>query len=157
MWQSAIDDASDTALYGKGLASFGPNSLVFFPIVNPNHEYTSKGVGAHNIYVQIYYETGIVGLLFYFGIFVNLLFRARDARPRDPRGAAVVMSVIIAFALESASDNMPDYGVPNLYFWSLLGFVLSDWESLPWGFASSSLLEGRNAAGSGLRSRLERP
>jgi O-antigen ligase len=137
MWQSAIDDSSDTFVFGKGLASFGPNSLVFFPIVDRNHQYSSKGVGAHNVYVQIFYETGIVGLLCYLGIFINLLVRTAGARAYDPRGAAMTMAVIVAYALESASDNMFEYGALNLYFWGFMGFVMSDWELLQAKFCTA--------------------
>lgn len=128
MWQSAVDDLGGAFLHGKGLASFGPNSLLFFPIVDLQHQYSAKGVGAHNVYVQTLYETGLIGLLCYLSIFVRLLARTWRYLRLDRKGALTSMSIVSAYALESFSDNMFDYGSLNLYFWGTLGIIFSYWE-----------------------------
>ncbi|MCA1495220.1 MULTISPECIES: O-antigen ligase family protein [unclassified Bradyrhizobium] len=127
MWESALDDLSGSFVLGKGLASFGTNSLTFFPIVDPTHRYGSKGVGAHNVYIQILYETGVVGLICYLAIFAKLLSLALEYRRYDRRGAVTIASVILGYMVESFSDNMFEYGSVNLYFWGGVGVIFSYW------------------------------
>jgi O-antigen ligase len=129
MWQSALEHAAGSLFLGKGLASFGPDSLVFFPLANPNYVYSEKaGVGAHNAFVQALYETGIVGLCCYLAIFISILLRIMNAYRFDPKGAWVAASIVIAFIAATFSDNMFDYGAVNLYFWGIVGVILSVWE-----------------------------
>src|SRR6185437_14538683 len=49
MWDSAFKDVADAPVFGKGLASFAPNSLKFFPLADANQEYYRGGIGAHKI------------------------------------------------------------------------------------------------------------
>jgi O-antigen ligase len=128
MWQSALEDAADTPLFGKGLASFGLNALRFFPMADPNGGYSIKGIGAHSAYVQAGYETGLVGLACYLSIFFRLISRARRYFRRDPGGTLMLISIILCYMSECFSDNIFEYGSLNLYFWGLLGIVFAKWE-----------------------------
>jgi putative inorganic carbon (HCO3(-)) transporter len=128
MWQSALEDAADTPLFGKGLASFGSNALRFFPMADPNGGYSIKGIGAHSAYVQAGYETGLVGLACYLSMYFRLISRALRYFRRDPGGAVMLISIILCYMSESFSDNMFDYGAVNLYFWGLLGIVFAKWD-----------------------------
>ena len=76
MWESALKDAANTPMLGQGLASFGRNALGFFPLVSPDDYNSDKGIGAHNTYVQIYYELGIVGLSAYIFLFAGMIWQA---------------------------------------------------------------------------------
>jgi putative inorganic carbon (hco3(-)) transporter len=128
MWQSAIEDAADTPLFGKGLASFGSNALRFFPLADLKNGYSVKGIGAHSAYVQAGYETGLVGLACYLSIFFRLIYRALRYFRRDPAGTLMLISIIICYMSESFSDNIFEYGSLNQYFWGLLGIVFAKWE-----------------------------
>jgi O-antigen ligase len=128
MWQSAMEDAADTPLFGKGLASFGSNALRFFPLADLKGGYSVKGIGAHSAYVQAGYETGLVGLACYLSIFFRLIYRALRYFRRDPGGTLVLISIIVCYMSESFSDNMFEYGSVNQYFWGLLGIVFAKWE-----------------------------
>jgi putative inorganic carbon (HCO3(-)) transporter len=128
MWQSALEDAADTPLFGKGLASFGLNALRFFPMADPNGGYSIKGIGAHSVYVQAGYETGLVGLACYLSIYFRLISRARRYFRRDPGGTLMLISIILCYMSECFSDNIFEYGSLNLYFWGLLGIVFAKWE-----------------------------
>jgi O-antigen ligase len=128
MWQSALEDAADTPLFGKGLASFGLNALRFFPLADLKGGYSVKGVGAHSAYVQAGYETGLVGLACYLSIYFRLISRARRYVRLDPGGTLMLISIILCYMSESFSDNIFDYGSLNLYFWGLLGIVFAKWE-----------------------------
>jgi putative inorganic carbon (hco3(-)) transporter len=128
MWQSALEDAADTPLFGKGLASFGSNALRFFPLADLKDGYSEKGIGAHSAYVQAGYETGLVGLACYLSIYFRLIFRARRYFRRDPGGSLMLISIILCYMSECFSDNIFEYGSLNLYFWGLLGIVFAKWE-----------------------------
>jgi O-antigen ligase len=128
MWSSALEDAADEPLLGKGLSSFGPNSLIFFPLVDPNAAYSQKGVGAHSVYVQTIYETGYIGLVCYVGMFCVLVLNALRYFRKDPGGVIMIIALIVAFAAENYSDNMLDYGAVNFYFWGMMGIVFANWE-----------------------------
>src|SRR5690242_18905553 len=125
MWESALKDAASTPLFGKGLASFAPNSLKFFPVADAKTY--QKGIGAHSAYVQAFYETGAVVFICYFMICVALFFRILRHFKSDPRGAIMLSSTILAYMLANFSDNMFDYGPPNLYFWGFVGIVFAKW------------------------------
>lgn len=127
MWESAFADVADSPLLGKGLASFAPNSLKFFPLADASQTYYRGGIGAHNAYVQAYYETGAIGLFCYLMIFVSLLSRAVRHFRSDRGGAIMLISSVLAFMVVNFSDNIFDYGALNLYFWGFSGVVLAKW------------------------------
>jgi O-antigen ligase len=128
MWQSALADAADAPILGKGLASFGPNSVIFFPIVEQDRDYGIHGVGAHSAYVQALYETGILGFVCYIGMYFTLILRALRRFGRDPRGSAMLVSIILAYMAANFSDNIFDYGGLNWYFWGFFGIVFAKFE-----------------------------
>jgi O-antigen ligase len=128
MWQSAIEDAVDTPLFGKGLASFGSNALRFFPLADIKGGYSDKGIGAHSVYVQAGYETGLVGLGCYLAVYFLVISRALRYYRRDPAGSVMLISIILCYMSECFSDNIFEYGSLNLYFWGLLGIVFAKWE-----------------------------
>jgi len=128
MWQSAMEDAADTPLFGKGLASFGLNALRFFPLADIKGGYSDKGIGAHSAYVQAGYETGLVGLACYLAVYFRVISRALRYFRRDPGGALMLISIILCYMSECFSDNIFEYGSLNQYFWGLLGVVFAKWE-----------------------------
>jgi len=130
MWEAAMRDSEDARILGKGLASFGPNSVVFFPLANQERNYTSKGVGAHSVFVQTLYETGVVGVACFAFMFLALIVRAWQFRYLDPPGAIVIISVVVAFAAANASDNVYDYGSAHQYFWGFMGVVFAKWQQM---------------------------
>ena len=87
MWESALADVADTAVFGKGLASFVANSRIFFPLPESTSQtyYRGEGFPAHNVYVQVFYETGAVGLFCYLMIYMNLFLRPPDATTKTTR------------------------------------------------------------------------
>ncbi|HEX5472876.1 MAG TPA: O-antigen ligase family protein [Lacipirellulaceae bacterium] len=128
MWKSALADVADTPVFGKGLASFAPNSLKFFPLAaNTQKTFYRGGWGAHNTYVQAFYETGAVGLFCYLMIFIGLFSRVLRYLKADPRGAMMVASTILAYMAANFSDNIFYYGSLNWYFWGFLGIVFAKW------------------------------
>ena len=81
---------------------------------------------AHNVYVELLFETGILGLIAYLGIFLQLLagfylkIRARQDLSAE---CAVVFSFLIGYLSVCFSDNMLDYVAFNWYFFFFLGLA----------------------------------
>ena len=131
MWRSALSDGQADLVFGSGLASFGKNALKFFPLVDSSIDYGDKGIGAHNVYVQLIYEIGYVGMLAYVGLLISVAYRALNFVRRDFGGVIVYLLVLISYCVESYSDNMMDYGGLNFYFWGFLGAAASRWLYMP--------------------------
>ena len=127
LWESAIKDAADAPVLGKGLASFAPNSLKFFPLADTKKSYYRGGLGAHNAYVHIFYEMGAVGLLCYLAIYIGVFLRILRYFTTDPRGSIVLASTVLAYMTVNYSDNILDYGSVNMYFWGFVGIVFAKW------------------------------
>ena len=127
LWQSAIEDAADSPLFGKGLASFAPNSLKFFPVADTKKTYHRGGLGAHSAYVQTFYETGVVGLFCYLAIYIGVFFRILRYFKADPRGSIMLASTVLAYMMINFSDNILDYGSINMYFWGFVAIVFAKW------------------------------
>jgi len=88
LWQKAFPLILQRPMFGYGLYSFPYYSPRFFPLES------SRGVDAHNIYIQLLFETGCVGLAAYLWIFwrkLVFLFRYWDF---DRRGLTMVAATV---------------------------------------------------------------
>jgi putative inorganic carbon (hco3(-)) transporter len=124
MWESALKDAANTPVLGKGLASFGPNALRFFPLADGGYK---GGIGAHSAYIETIYELGYVGLFCYLFLFAGLIWITVRNMRRDRKGAIVILAIIGAYMLQNYSDNILEYGSLNIYFWGTIGTVFAKW------------------------------
>ncbi|WP_211167249.1 O-antigen ligase family protein [Aromatoleum evansii] len=100
---------------GYGLGAFKHFAPVFFPY--------SGGVnfGAHNIYVQILFELGALGLAAFAWLFARLFSMLRRMAVVDRLGAFVAIALLIEYLIISASDNVLAYLAFNWYVWIVLG------------------------------------
>lgn len=101
-------------LYGYGLESFRFYSPRFFPL--PGQDSWDP----HNVYIQLYFETGALGLAAYGWLFLRLLRRLWLAAASWP-AAVIVLAMVLAYILTSWSDNMLYYLSFNWYFWFFAG------------------------------------
>ncbi|MCP5265476.1 MAG: O-antigen ligase family protein [Burkholderiaceae bacterium] len=115
MWQAAAEWIAQRPLLGWGLNAYTEYSGFFFPY-DPTHAYD-----AHNVFVQLAFETGIPGAAAFAGIFlVGML--ATWKRWRVHRAETVVASALtLAFMMTCYSDNVHHYLVANWYTLFLLG------------------------------------
>jgi O-antigen ligase len=105
--------------FGYGLGTFGYHSLEFFQFAG--------GVqwGAHNIYVESFFETGILGVACVAWLYFRLLGILRTTIKADRLGTVIVIAVVLEYLVVSYSDNMLAYLTFNWYYWFLLGAACS--------------------------------
>ena len=74
IWQTTLDMIKDRPLFGSGIGTFKMNYLDYQAEIlqkNPHYiKYSGKAAEAHNEYLQMMAELGIVGL----GVFLSILF-----------------------------------------------------------------------------------
>lgn len=100
---------------GYGLGAFKHFAPTFFPY--------SGGVsfGAHNIYVQLLFELGAIGLAAFAWLVARLLASLRRMAAVDRLGAFVATAIIVEYLIISAADNTFAYLAFNWYVWFVLG------------------------------------
>ncbi|MDB5824981.1 MAG: hypothetical protein JWR21_3685 [Herminiimonas sp.] len=120
---------------GYGIGAFRENAPVFFS--------RSGGVNwdAHNVYVQWFYDVGLIGLTTYFWLHYRLLRQLQLLHERDHRTAFMILAIVIGYLIISVSDNMMYYLVFNWYYWFLVGAACA-LASLPPSASLSSLTRG---------------
>jgi O-antigen ligase len=121
LWESSLNSIRQRPLFGYGLGSFEKMSRSFAKM-------DKWGSAAHNSYLELMFETGIVGLLSYLWIYWVVLKTFFLKMKSKIRGvsleAAVVFSCTIAYFLVGFSDNTLYYLALNWYFWFFIGLVL---------------------------------
>ncbi len=152
LWQSAIPVATSSPIFGYGLESFRPSTPKFSPLVGPD------GTDAHNIYVQILFEMGAIGLLAYAWLMGSLMWWIKQGYRYDPDGIIVVFTILSGYLLASYSENMIYYLSFNWYFMFSMGTICawisttvaaekgrrrSDWSSHRHGKSRSAGSAGR--------------
>jgi len=116
LWQSALEWMTPGRyLLGYGIGSFRENAPTFFAY--------SAGIkwDAHNVYVQWFFDVGVLGLATYLWIHGRLIYMLRPLFAIDRLAAFITFSIIISYLLVSFSDNMMFYLSFNWYFWFAVG------------------------------------
>jgi O-antigen ligase len=102
-------------LLGYGIGGFSEYAPVFF----------DKSAGfhwdAHNVYVQWFFDVGLVGLACYAWIHCRILYLLRPLAAIDRTLSFVVGLTVISYVTVSFSDNMMFYLAFNWYYWFFLG------------------------------------
>jgi O-antigen ligase len=120
IWESGLQWMTPVHyVYGYGLEAFKDLAPTFFSEAN------RVNWGAHNVYVQLFFDLGLIGILAFFWMYFQLMDRIRRLFAFDRLGAYFSLFVIVEFLVVSASDNMLDYLSFNWYLWFLLGGSLS--------------------------------
>jgi putative inorganic carbon (HCO3(-)) transporter len=120
LWTSALDDASDNRVLGKGLNSFHNNSPYFFPLFIPG-----GARDAHSGYVQAIYETGWLGFLSYIWIYVGLTLAAFARHRWRAKESWLIFAFIAVNLMINYADNVPYYLPYNWYAWAIFGAGLA--------------------------------
>ncbi len=122
LWEYAIPSIKKRILLGHGLDSFQLLSKDFFPLEKVT------GAPAHNVYVQLIFEVGLLGLLAYVWIYFRILKtfyrRMRSGLRAISIESTLLFSYVIGYLVVSISDNLPYYLAFNWYFWFFVGLLI---------------------------------
>lgn len=121
LWQQCLPTIRDHLAFGNGLASFKTFSAL---LIGPGRE----GPAAHNSYLEVLFESGLVGLGAYAFVFIAVLQRLwgdfrRMVRPARA-GTGITLALVAAYVIFSFSDNLLHYLAFNWYFWFFMGLVI---------------------------------
>lgn len=120
LWHKATAYIVQRPFFGYGLYSFPYYSPTFFPLE------TERGVDAHNVFIQLLFETGLVGLLGFLWIFarkIQMLFRYwRLDRP----AMAMTLAMACVYLMTCYSDNLLEYVSYGWCYWFTFGIIFAD-------------------------------
>ncbi|MGW8134922.1 O-antigen ligase family protein [Sphingomonas zeae] len=110
LWESSLPWIRRNLLLGYGLASFPHYISEFFPL-------REERGAAHNIYIQMMFEGGLLLTLGYIGILAAVMVQAMRRVRQLPSEAVFTVLTVVMFAVASFSDNMLYYLSVNIEFW----------------------------------------
>lgn len=116
LWESALLWMEPLRYpFGYGIGAFRENAPVFF----------AQGDGirwdAHNVYVQWFFDVGLIGLAAYLWIHGRLLSQLVPLFGIDRLLGFIIVALIASYLFVSLSDNMMFYLAFNWYFWFAVG------------------------------------
>ncbi len=119
LWKTSLSSLKETVLFGNGLASF--EFLVErFP------EWDERA-GAHNTYLEVLLETGVLGIAAYVGIYLKLLKtfyrKMRDKVTNLSTEYVLLFCYVGSYVVVCFGDNMLYYLSFNWYFWFFIGVM----------------------------------
>jgi O-antigen ligase len=120
LWEKALPLIQQRPLFGYGLYSFPYYSPTFFPLES------TRGVDAHNVYIQLLFETGIAGLGAFLWIFWRQFTRLARYWPFDKRGVTMVAAMLGIYLITSYSDNLLEYVSYGWCYWFTAGLIFAD-------------------------------
>ena len=120
LWEKALAFIMQRPLFGYGLYSFPYYSPTFFPLE------TERGVDAHNVYIQLLFETGLAGLMAYLWIFCRQFIWLLRCWNIDKRRLAMIITITAVYVINGYSDNLLEYVSYGWCYWFALGLVFSD-------------------------------
>ncbi len=120
MWQSSFSKIAQRPIQGYGLGTFKYMSGKFS---------TNKKMGAHNTYVELLFETGLIGLTSFLVLFLTpivVFFKKMLLSQKliEARVWAIMIGYIVSYMLICFADNLLYYLVFNWYVWFFIGLML---------------------------------
>jgi O-antigen ligase len=120
LWESSFTYIWQRPFFGYGLDSFPFYSPEFFPL-EPIH-----GVNAHNVYIQVIFEMGFVGLISFSLLFWRSFVWLGRFWPLDKRGVSIAASMMLVYLICCYSDNVFEYLTFDWSFWLFFGLVFAE-------------------------------
>lgn len=115
VWISSWEFIQNKIFFGHGYNTFAHYFLDFFVLEE------SKGFDAHNAYVQVAFDMGLLGLLTYVGLLLGILIKYLRHFATDLKGNSVLLALLVSFMVVCYSDNMLFYLSYCWYLWLFLG------------------------------------
>ena len=150
MWRSALPMLAAHPLFGTGIGQFRYQAGAFVPDEAARALIGSSHFAAHNQFLEVAAELGVIGGVLFIGMFAAILWRAWKAfrTGRDPALGGAIAG-IAAFLITCLAGQPLLYDVVAFPFWMVLGVVLAG------GDASSAAASAQQTAASRrLRSRV---
>lgn len=121
MWKSSLPWVAKRPLQGYGLTSFKE--------LSPQFSEGRASMGAHNVYVEVLFEAGLIGLAAYIFLFLQpFLFFWNSMRRAVNRVTsklwAIVVGYILSYVIICFADNLSYYLVFNWYVWFFIGLMM---------------------------------
>jgi O-antigen ligase len=120
LWRSSLIEVARRPFFGYGLASFLELSRMFSS--------ERSRAGAHNVYLQLLFETGLCGLacygMYFIGILTSIWSKMQRAVGNARTEPVIAFAYVGAYLLVSVSDNVLGYLSFNWYYWFFLGLLL---------------------------------
>ncbi len=116
LWERAFAYIWQQPIFGYGLHSFPFYSAEFF---YP----TPEGTYAHNDYIQVLFETGLVGLIAFLWIFSRCSIWVLQRWRADKGGVTAAAALMLAYLTCSFSDNLLEYLPYQWEFWFAFGVI----------------------------------
>lgn len=122
VWKDAMPLLMERWAFGHGVSTFRTLSQGFVLLAQ------KEGVDAHNVYLQLAFETGFVGLAAYLSIYYQLirgLWPAyRSALKNLSQEHAVIIAYTLVYMLNAMADNVFNYSALNWYAWFFWGVAM---------------------------------
>jgi O-antigen ligase len=120
IWESGLNWMQPSHYFlGYGVEAFKHYSLIFFPLAGKIQW------GAHSVYVQLIFDTGVIGLLTFIWLYGSLAFRLAQFYKTNKLMIFSAVVLIWQYTMIAYSDNMLAYLAFNWYFWFVLGATYS--------------------------------
>jgi O-antigen ligase len=120
LWKSTLEwlAANPPGFLGHGLGGYKSYVPLFF-----SRSEEGIAVGAHNTFLQIYFEMGLVGAVSFAVLMATIAFKLFLLSARDFRGSFTILMMCIGYMLVAYSDNLLDYLQFQWFFWFTVGTV----------------------------------
>lgn len=116
IWQDGLNFMNPSHyFFGYGIDAFKIKSVDFFTM-SGGHEH-----GAHSVFVQLFFETGALGLVAYIWIHFKTAKMLISYYQKNKLMIFTTLMTLLEFSFEAYADNMLDYLSYIWYFWFVLG------------------------------------
>jgi O-antigen ligase len=119
LWASSFTYIWESPLFGYGLESFSHYSPQFFPLNSKDN------INAHNVYIQLLFEMGFVGLCAFLWIFLRSYAWLILRWHLDRRGSIMAGGILASYLISCYSDNLLNYLSFNWCFWFGFGLIFT--------------------------------
>lgn len=133
MYSSTVNMIKDNPIFGVGIENWRINYPQYAGYGVNDHNFKQIRQRPHNDLLWITAEVGIIGLVFLFIFFIfhlkPVLFSIININNKDPTELQLINTFIILSILAIVVESMFDFPrqrtLPNLYLWSMMGFIAS--------------------------------
>lgn len=117
LWSMGANTIKQSPIFGLGLTGFSNN----WPVLNKDHKLPDSHNFPHNIFLNFWLETGILGLISFFGL-VFILIKNGFIEKIKPYSLNISLFLIILI-VQGLIDNPYFKNDLAVLFWLILGFV----------------------------------